>query len=43
MIQIALFLWLLALLLGWLKRQSNSLYAPIVMHVLNNVYSAARG
>jgi membrane protease YdiL (CAAX protease family) len=42
-IQPAVFLWLLAMLLGWLKKQSNSLYAPIVVHVLNNLYSAARG
>lgn len=43
MIQIAVFLWLLALLLGWIKKTSGSLYAAIAMHVLNNLYSAARG
>ena len=43
MIQTAVFLWLLALLLGWLKKTSGSLYAPMVMHILNNVYAASRG
>jgi membrane protease YdiL (CAAX protease family) len=43
MIQTAVFLWLLALLLGWLKKTSGSLYAPMVVHILNNVYSSARG
>ena len=43
LIQPAIFLWLLALLLGWLKKTSGSLYAPIVVHILNNVYSSARG
>jgi uncharacterized protein len=43
LLQIAVFLWLLGLLLGWIKKQSGSLYAPIAVHVLNNLYSAARG
>jgi membrane protease YdiL (CAAX protease family) len=42
-IQTAVFLWLLALLLGWFKKTSGSLYAPMVVHILNNVYAAARG
>jgi membrane protease YdiL (CAAX protease family) len=43
LIQTAVFLWLLALLLGWLKKASGSLYAPILVHILNNAYAAARG
>ncbi len=43
LIQTALFLWLLSLLLGWIKKTSGSLYAPMVVHILNNVYAAARG
>jgi len=43
LIQPAVFLWLLALLLGWIKNKSGSLYAVIAVHVLNNIYSAARG
>jgi membrane protease YdiL (CAAX protease family) len=43
MLQTAIFLWLLALLLGWVKKSSGSLYAPMVVHILNNIYSAARG
>ena len=43
LIQPAVFLWLLALLLGWLKKTSGSLYAPMMVHILNNVYSSARG
>ena len=42
-LQPAVFLWLLALLLGWLKKQSGSLYAPMAVHVLNNIYAATRG
>jgi membrane protease YdiL (CAAX protease family) len=42
-LQPAIFLWLLALLLGWIKKTSGSLYAPMVVHILNNVYAAARG
>jgi membrane protease YdiL (CAAX protease family) len=43
LIQTAIFLWLLALLLGWIKKMSGSLYAPMVVHILNNLYAAARG
>lgn len=43
LIQTAIFLWLLALLLGWIKKTSGSLYAPMVVHILNNIYAAARG
>jgi membrane protease YdiL (CAAX protease family) len=43
MLQTAVFLWLLALLLGWVKKSSGSLYAPMVVHILNNIYAAARG
>ena len=43
LLQPAIFLWLLALLLGWIKKTSGSLYAPMVVHILNNVYAAARG
>ena len=43
LIQTAIFLWLLALLLGWIKKTSGSLYTPMVVHVLNNIYAAARG
>ena len=30
----------LGLLFGWTKRRADSLYAPIVVHAINNVYSA---
>lgn len=42
-LQPAVFLWLLALLLGWIKKTSGSLYAAMVVHILNNIYAAARG
>jgi len=31
----------LSLLFGWMKRKTGSLYAPILLHLLNNLYSAA--
>lgn len=42
-LQPVVFLWLLALLLGWIKKASGSLYAAMVVHILNNIYAAARG
>jgi uncharacterized protein len=30
----------LSLLLGWTKKRSKSLYGPIVLHAINNLYSA---
>ncbi len=42
-LQPAIFLWLLALLLGWIKKTSGSLYAAMVVHILNNIYAASRG
>jgi membrane protease YdiL (CAAX protease family) len=41
--QPALFLLLLALFLGWLKERTESLWVPIVVHVMNNAYAAFRG
>lgn len=41
-LQPAIFLWLLGLVLGWSRKKSGTLYTPMVVHALNNLYVAAR-
>jgi membrane protease YdiL (CAAX protease family) len=43
LIQPAVFVLLFGLLLGWLRQRTESLWVPIVVHVLNNVYGSVRG
>jgi membrane protease YdiL (CAAX protease family) len=48
LLQPAFFLWWLGFILAWSKNagqnnKSGSLYAPMIVHALNNLYVAARG